>query len=30
MEAVLEYIKSHWSPQSRDFQWQMTVQSEVK
>ena len=30
MEAVLEYIKSHWSPQSRDFQWQMTVQSGVK
>jgi mono/diheme cytochrome c family protein len=26
IEAVLEYIKSRWSPQSRAFQWQMTVQ----
>lgn len=25
-EAVLEYIKSRWSPQSRAYQWQMTVQ----
>lgn len=26
MEAVLEYIKSRWSPQSRAWQWQMTMQ----
>jgi mono/diheme cytochrome c family protein len=29
MEAVLEYIKSRWSPQSREFQWQMTVQDQM-
>lgn len=27
IEAVLEYIKSRWSPQHRAYQWQMTVQS---
>jgi mono/diheme cytochrome c family protein len=26
MEAVLEYIKSRWSQQHREYQWQMTVQ----
>lgn len=26
MEAVLEYIKSHWASQHREYQWQMTVQ----
>lgn len=30
IEAVLEYIKSHWSQQHREYQWQMTVQSEGK
>lgn len=30
MEAVLEYIKSRWSPQSRAWQWQMTVQERIK
>lgn len=26
IDAVLEYIKSHWSPASREYQWRMTMQ----
>lgn len=26
IDAVLEYIKSRWSSQSREYQWMMTVQ----
>ncbi len=28
MLAVLEYIKTWWGPQERDFQWQVTWQSQ--
>ena len=27
VEAILEYIKSHWGPEERAFQWEQTVRS---
>jgi mono/diheme cytochrome c family protein len=25
--AILEYIKSHWGPEERTFQWEQTIRS---